>query len=520
MVIGSIPILRESAISSTGRALKDHTEILEKIMNSTFLNALQTNDARTENNMTTHSTSLSALVDFFGIAGSARKMSENDILNYFVKAISEERTIALKLLYWARDVRGGAGERRLFRAIIRYLADNHPEDLRANVQYIPEYGRWDDVLELFDTKLELDALRLISSGLTEDNGLCAKWMPRKGAAANKIRSYLQVTPKQYRKGLVAITNVVEQAMCSGEFKSIDYSKLPSLAAARYQKAFEKHDPRGYQAYIDSLQKGETKINASAVYPYDIVKSLTRGNAAVANEQWKALPDYLAGSEGKNILPVVDTSGSMTGLASGGTVTCMDVSVSLGMYLAERNRGAFKDHFITFSGSPKLQKLTGSLSDRHRQLSSAEWGMNTNIKAVFELVLNQAVRNRVPHTDMPTQILIISDMQFDQCNGSRSYSSWGRGEDNCTAFNPNVVAMAKQMYAQAGYSCPEIIFWNVRASVGQSPVQITDTGVALVSGFSPAIMKNVLNASEMADCQITPLDIMMNVVNDPRYAVIQ
>ena len=484
-----------------------------------FLRAMQTNDTVTENLMTTHSTSLSATVDFFGIAGSARKMSERDILAYFSKAFNENSNIAMKLLFWARDVRGGAGERRLFRELIAYLAEYHTEALRLNVKYIPEYGRWDDVLELLDTNLELDALRLIAGGLQEGDGLCAKWMPRKGPKANKIRSYLKMSPKSYRKGLVELSNTVEQKMCSNEFEAIDYNKLPSLAAARYQKAFSRHDPVGYQHYIDGLSKGTSKISAAAVYPYDITKSLTYGNTSVANAQWKELPDYLEGSEDKNILPVVDVSGSMTASASGSNVTCMDVSISLGMYLAERNRGAFKDHFITFSGQPKLQKLSGSLYDRFNQLRRADWGMNTNIEATFKLILDQAKRNRVPECDMPTQILILSDMQFDQCTGgARNYYNYGSQHD-CSAFNPNVVEMAKRMYAQAGYKCPEIVFWNLRAVVGQSPVQITDTGVALVSGFSPAIMKNILAASDMADCQVTPVDIMMNVVNSPRYAAI-
>jgi len=481
-----------------------------------FLNAMQTNDTVTENLMTTHSTSLSALVDFFGIAGSARNMELSDKLSYFTKAYNEEKNYALKLLFWARDIRGGAGERKLFRDLIDYLAKYHTEALRPNVKFIPEYGRWDDVLELFGTKLEKDALDLIANAIKEGDGLCAKWMPRKGPAANKLRAYFQVTPKFYRKTLVKLTNVVEQLMCSKEFEAIEYDKLPSLAAARYQKAFERHDPLGYHKYIDSLNKGEAKINAGAVYPYDVIKSLNYGNAEVANAQWLALPDYLEGSEDKNILPVVDVSGSMTA-SIGGTenVSCMDVSISLGIYLSERNRGAFKDHFITFSGRPELQKLSGSLRDRYNQLHSVEWGMNTNIEATFKLILDQALSHNVPCWDMPTQILILSDMQFDQCSGQRDFGhSYNYQNHNCAPFGPNVVQMAKQMYEKAGYKLPDIIFWNLRAVTKQSPVQITDTGVALVSGFSPAIMKAILTSTEVEE--VTPLDIMMEVINSPRY----
>lgn len=486
-----------------------------------FLDSFHENDTVTENNMTTHSTSKSGLVDFFGIAGAARKMNERDILSYFAGAYGENRNSAMKLLFWARDVRGGAGERRLFRAVIRWLAANDADALRKNVQFIPEYGRWDDVLELFGTPLESEALRLIASGLQEGHGLCAKWMPRKGAAANKIRAYMRMTPKNYRKGLVELTRVVEQLMCANQFEAIDYGKLPSLAAARYQNAFKRHDPFGYQNYIDSLKRGTDKINAGAVYPYDVIKSMRMGSAEVANEQWKALPDYLEGSEGKNILPVVDVSGSMTAAASGSNVSCMDISISLGMYLAERNRGAFRDHFITFSGKPQMHRLAGDLFARYAQLKCADWGMNTNIEATFALILNHARKYGVPQSDMPTQILILSDMQFDQCTGGQDrYSYYSRNHHDCPEFNPNVVEMARRMYRDAGYELPELVFWNLRAVKDKSPVQITDSGVALVSGFSPAIMRNILAASDIAECQITPYDLMMNVVNDPRYAAIR
>jgi hypothetical protein len=486
-----------------------------------FLNTLKRNDTVTENLMTTHSTSLSALVDFFGKAGSARKMDPNEILDSFSRAFNENPDYAMKLLFWARDIRGGSGERRLFKIILAYFANIRGQELAKNVQYIPEYGRWDDLLVLFGTPLEPLALKVIAAGLNEGNGLCAKWMPRKGPHANKIRAYLQLTPKQYRKKLVSLTQVVEQLMCANEFGAINYNKLPSLAAARYQKAFDRHDSVRYNAYKAGLITGKSKISAKAVYPYDITKSLRYGDATVANAQWTQLPDYLEGSEEKNILPVVDVSGSMIASASGSNVSCMDISISLGLYLSERNRGVFKDHFITFSGRPQLQHLYGDLTQRYRQLQNADWGMNTNIEAVFDLILTKAVKARIPVEDMPTQILILSDMQFDQCTGQQNYNfGYGYGYDhNCKPFGPNVVEMAKQKYERAGYKCPELIFWNLRAISNQSPVQVTDTGVALVSGFSPAIMKNILAASNIAECQVTPLDIMMNVINSPRYAVI-
>lgn len=484
-----------------------------------FLNAMQTNNTRTENNMTTHSTSGNALVDFFGFAGAARKHSAQVKQEYFARAFGENPDYAMKLLFWARDVRGGAGERQLFRDIAAALAIAYPESLYKNVPNIPEYGRWDDLLELFDTELENAALRVISTALKEGNGLCAKWMPRKGPKANTLRAYLQLSPKQYRKMLVKLTNVVETFMCNNEFEAIDYGKLPSLASARYQKAFLRRDPIGYTDYINSLKKGEVKINAGAIYPYDVIKSLKNGNKDVANAQWKVLPDYLEGSENKNILPVVDTSGSMETKVSGKT-TAMDISISLGMYLAERNRGAFKDHFITFSSKPALQRLMGDLIFRYYQLRRADWSMNTNIEATFDLILNQALKFNVPQSDMPDQILIISDMQFDQCTGGRTYG-WGKYSFNqFNSTNPNALQMIKSKYVAAGYKCPEVIFWNVNARADQSPVKVTDSGVALVSGFSPAIMKHVLAATDLTEINITPYDIMMEVINHPRYANIR
>lgn len=487
-------------------------------MNRLF-NAMSTNNARTENNMPTHSTSGSSLVDFFGIAGSARNMEVSETRRYFMSAFNVNRNYALKLLFWARDIRGGAGERKLFRDTIEHLADTYPDELGRNVRFIPEYGRWDDVLVLFGTSLENKALRLIADALRNGDGLCAKWMPRKGANANKIRAYLQVTPKFYRQTLVKLTNVVEQLMCSKEFEAIDYSKLPSLAMARLQKAFERNDPLGFSKYIESLKKGEVKINAGAVYPYDVIKSLQSGNRDIANAQWLALPDYLEGSEGKSILPVVDVSGSM-GMTVGGktSTTCMDVAISLGLYLSERNRGPFKDHFMTFSGKPQLQEVRGSLYDKYTSMRHADWGFNTNIEAVFEIILSKAKASRLSEVDMPDQILIISDMQFDQCTRKESgyYSSRYRHED--TGWDMNALKMIKHKYLLAGYKLPEIIFWNLRAVSGQSPVKVNDTGVALVSGFSPAIMKSILSASEIvAEKELTPVDVMMEVIDSDRYA---
>ena len=254
-----------------------------------LVDALRQEDRLTENGMTTNGSSLSAVVDLFYNIGAMRGQDKERLIATFSKAFYQDPTRAMKILFWARDVRGGAGERQIFRDIMGYLVESHPETLKMNLHLIPEFGRWDDLLALEGTSLQEAAFNLIQAALLDDqNGLCAKWMPRKGTTAVKLRNHMGLTPKLYRKVLVSLTQVVEQMMCAKRWEDIDFSKLPSVASARYQKAFWKNAKEQYESYIGKLQKGEAKINAGAVYPYDITKSLYRGNADVATEQWKAL----------------------------------------------------------------------------------------------------------------------------------------------------------------------------------------------------------------------------------------
>jgi hypothetical protein len=477
-----------------------------------LVDALRQEDRLTENGMATNSSSLSAVVDLFFNIGAMRGQDKERLIATFSKAFYQDPTRAMKILFWARDVRGGAGERQIFRDIMGYLVESHPEALKGNLRLIPEFGRWDDLLVLEDTKLQEDAFNLIQKALLEDqDGLCAKWMPRKGVTAAKLRNHIGLTPKLYRKVLVSLTNVVEQLMCAKKWEDIDFSKLPSVASARYQKAFWKNAKEQYEAYIGKLQKGEAKINAGAVYPYDITKSLRSGNADVATEQWKALPNWMEGSN-EMILPMVDVSGSMNTPAGGNpNVTCMDVAISLGLYISEKNEGPFKDAFLTFSGKPELQVLTGSLKDRFQQLSRSEWAMNTNIEAAFKQVLDQAVKHKVSQDQMPDKILILSDMEFDQATSTISY--WGRN-DNTAEWNPTAQQMIEKMYNDAGYKMPKIVYWNIQSRNGQSPVRFDKQGTALISGFSPAIMTSVIAAEEF-----TPVSIMDQTIMSERYAEI-
>jgi hypothetical protein len=471
---------------------------------SGLMEALQTENNTTTNGMTTSSSSLNECVNLFFSIGAMRGKSKGTIISLFSKAFNEDPRTAMRILFWSRDVREGAGERQIFRDVVNYLATNHPQAVKANLDLIPEYGRWDDVHGLIGTELEDDAISLLIQGLNDGNGLTAKWMPRKGLVFNKVRKSLKVTPKELRKLIVSLSNTVEQKMCSNKWEEIEYPKTPSLAMSRYNKAFGRNDYERFSEFIQSLKKGEVKINAGALYPYDITKNLRFGNKDIADEQWNALPNWLEGSD-ELILPMVDVSGSM-GCSVGGNanLTCMEVAISLGMYISERNEGAFKDMFMTFSSSPEIQKLLGPLSDRYRQLARAKWGMSTNLEASFRTLLNQAVKFNVPQDEMPTKVLILSDMEFDAATSER----WG---DDST-WNPSAMAMIDKMYEDAGYDRPGIIFWNLNAKGGNFPAKFDEMGTALISGFSPSIMKSVISNPD----SLTPINIMNETVNSERY----
>jgi hypothetical protein len=275
----------------------------------------------------------------------------------------------------------------------------------------------------------------------------------------------------------------------------------------YMKAFSKRLPEEWVAYLESVKKGETKINAGALYPYDVTKNLRYGDSDGADVQWNALPNYMEGNN-ERVLPLVDVSGSM-GTSAGGNpnVSCMDVAVSLGLYISERNVGPFQDAFVTFSSNPKLEILKGSLSDRFRQLSRADWNMSTDIEKAMKLILNKAKANNVAKEEMPTMLMIFSDMQFNSaCGGGSGY--YGGGSN---AWNPTALEMTNKLYSDAGYEVPKVVFWNLAGRNDNTPVQSNDTGTALVSGFSPSLLLSLLSGKD-----ISPYSMMMDVVNSERY----
>ena len=458
---------------------------------SNLVNAVRQEDVLTNNGMVTNSTSLNSCVDMFFLAGASRNMTDKDIEILFQKAIVENPLVALKLLFWSRDVRGGAGERRFFRVCSKFLNKNYLSYLEKNIKYVPEYGRWDDIFEL-DEKI---VLPLIKEGLDNHNCLLAKWLDRKGEFANKVRKYLGLSPKEYRKLIVGLSNTVEQKMCAKDWDSITYPHVPSIAMNKYRKSFLKNDSSRFNEFIELVHEGKEEIKAGVLFPHQLYDAYKKGEDKRAVEaQWINLPDYMADSN-ERIIPVCDVSGSMM-MNGNSKVTPMSVSVSLGLYISERNKSIFKDAFITFSNAPKMQYLKGSLYERMFQLETADWGGSTNLEAVYKLILEKAVQNMLQESEMPTKILIISDMEFNSCTEKNSDTA---------------LSMISRLYSSAGYKMPEIIFWNVNGRLENIPAKSTTKGVGLVSGFSPSILKSILSGA--ID---TPETLMLRTVMNERY----
>jgi len=460
--------------------------------------------ASTDNGALAHHSSLSANLDFFYLAGASRG---KDIKQEFIKALNEDRDVALRTLQWLRDIRGGAGERQLFKDLFTTIGS--VTDASKVLGNVKEIGRLDDLLDLstklegngaFEDFLSEEALQLFVAELKANNGLAFKWTPIKGATAKKLRKLMGFKKEaDWRKFVVAGRKTVEQQMCAKEWSEINFSHVPSVASARYQKAFGRNASKEYGEYLESLKKGEAgvKINASAVYPIDVFKSCYNGSPEVAEQQWKALPNYLEGNS-ERILPLIDVSGSMGVSAGGSSVSCMDVAISLGWYIADKIEGKFKNTFMTFEDVPRMLQLTNlsTLKDTFDTIRSVSWGGSTNIQNAFKVLLTAAVQNEVPKEDMPTTIMIFSDMQFD-CSyvGGRSV----------TAFD-----MVKAEYIAAGYEIPKIVFWNLNASNKTIPVTKDETGTAMVSGYSPSLLKGILKGG------MTPEQIMLDTVMIDRY----
>ena len=490
--------------------MSDFLDNLELTMNG------DGNVAFTENGAVAFASTKSAVLDFFATGGALRARSNEDALAVFQRAFAENALLATKALFYFRDIRGGQGERNTFRVCLEWLAQEHPEIARSNINLISEYGRWDDLYALVDTPLEDDVYALIRSQLMTDRdsdrpSLLAKWLKSENTSSSKSRELarrtrkgLGITSKQYRKMLSALRRqlgVLEQKLSKNEWDAIQYDKIPSKAGLQYRNAFRRHDEARYEQFLSDVKSGKKTINAGTLYPYEVVEKC--GYNGYHDEQvdtgtldalWNALPDYFDGTESRGIV-VADVSGSMSGRP-------MDVSISLAIYTAERNSGPFAGKFITFSGHPTLQTVKGeTIVDKVKNLSRAKWDMNTNVEAVFDLILDTAVNTKASQDDLPTHLYIVSDMEFDAATTSRG----------ATNINERLFQTIEKRYADAGYKMPFLVFWNVDSRNNQQPMSMDQRGFQMVSGCSPSIFKSLLS-----NTAVSAYDLMVEVLSSERY----
>lgn len=476
-------------------------------MNNSFVQAaIQQPDSFTENGADTFASSLNTHVDLFFRVGASRS-NPDEVLELFEQAYRANADLAIRIALWARDVRGGAGEREIFRKMLGLMTPKHQLML---LNKIVEVGRWDDLspLVLSDSTLVAETVsEFWKDAVVSGNNLAAKWCDRKGPVAIKLRKLWGMTPKQYRKLLVNTTHVVETQMCAKQWDDIEFSHVPSVASARYNRAFKRNATQKYELYKQALVDGTSKINASAIFPHDVIRAVLDNDRPygvddkgvdkdIVNAQWKALPDFCAG-KASDILVMSDVSGSMCTPVSG-SVQAIDISIALGLYISERQVSPFKDLVLTFSSQPSFHKVHGTnIVDRIKNLSQAKWDMSTDLSAAFKLILDTATNNDVEAEHMPKMLVILSDMEFNPSS-----------VNNATNFS----AM-QTMYQQAGYQIPKVVFWNLNSKSKNVPVRFNQQGVALVSGFSPSIMKTILAADELV-----PEKIMLDAVMVDRYQV--
>ncbi len=488
-----------------------------------FLNGLTdaTNFTLTENRGLAHRTTKSMLLDMFAVGAAYRKRSDEDCILLFKNAYLEDPAYALKCLFYIRDVRGGQGERRYFRTVYKWLADVDTEAARRNMTYIPEFGRYDDLFCLFGTSLEKEMLAMIKGQLALDvmcntPSLLAKWLPSENATsiktramATKIRNYLGWTHKQYRKTLSILRariNVLERLMSEGRWDEIEFDKIPSKAGFKYKNAFARRDiiKAKYEAFARST---ETKVNAKTLYPYECVAEARKTrrddsvNRAMVNKYWDNLENYFNNAV-FNGMAVVDVSGSMFGPEASAPI---NVAISLGMYCAEKAKGPFANHFLTFSADPDLVKVEGvDFWDKVARMGRAEWGMNTNLEACFDMLLDTAIKNNCAQEDLPQNLIVISDMEIDAAR-----SGWRMRGCSVAPVDTMMETMRKK-WAAYGYDLPRLVYWNVQAR--QNNFLDNDPNVSYISGFSPSIFAQLMSGK-------SGWELMMEVLNGERYKCI-
>ena len=479
--------------------------LLKKTANRTF----------TENGAVTPRSTGSECLNLFATIGALRTQSEAEIENRFLRAYAENPDLAMKILFYARDIRGGLGERLVFRTILRWLAENEKPSLVRNLPFIAVYGRWDDILVLLNTPARREAESVLHQQFLADMkametdeqiSLLGKWLPSVNASiaetvqmAKHLAHAFGMNDAQYRKALSALRaeiRIIENNLRERDY-TFDYAKQPSKAMFKYRHAFMRNDQARYQAFMKLVNSGTATLHTGTLMPYDIVTSSynARENEREALDvTWNALEDF---TDNENALVVADGSGSMYW---GGNPQPAAVAQSLAIYFAERNHGAFHNHFITFSMSPQLAEIRGrDIVEKVRYCRSFNECANTDLQAVFELILRTAVENRVPQKELPASLYIVSDMEFDSCTHDASLSNFEN---------------AKALYRKYGYKLPRVVFWNVRSRNQQQPVRMNEQGVALVSGCTARIFSQVMSG------EMDPYANMMHVIGSARYEMIK
>ena len=484
-----------------------------------MLNELKTeaNRALTENGAAALLSAGSDCLDLFAAIGALRNADEQEIIVRFVRAYAEDRDLALKMLFYSRDIRGGLGERRVFRTVLKYMADAEPESVRKNLRLISGYGRWDDLTALLGTACEKDAVAVIRDQLAQDLAaldagenvsLMAKWLPSvntSGAASVKdgkrIAKALGMPEAEYRRTLARLRakiRIIENSLRQKDY-TFEYSTLPSGAMLKYRRAFRRNDGKRYKAFLEQVSAGKETVHTGTLYPYDVVaKALVFSGDDTERKAldvtWNALEGFAPQG---NALCVIDGSGSMYW---SGTPLPATVALSLGMYFAEHCKGRFRNHFITFSRNPRLVEIKGrDLVEKVRYCRTFNECANTDIEKVFRLILATAVRNRMAREELPETLYFISDMEFDRC------------ADNA---EPTVFEHAKKLFGDYGYRLPKVVFWNVQSRNRQQPVSMGTQGAVLVSGCTPRIF------SMVAGGRLDPVQFMKDVLLGERYAPVR
>ena len=463
----------------------------------------------TENGAITHISSGSECVNLFGTIGALRRSTPDEIRLRFSEAFRENKDIAVRIAFYARDVRGGLGERKIFREILSWLEQYSPNSIKKNIALIPEYGRFDDLLCLLKTSCEPEAVSLIKSQLehdinAENPSLLAKWLPSINASNSDVRELARLLAKKfgmnwkdYRQMLSKLRaklSLLENYMRERNY-TFDYSKQPSQAMRRHIKAFMRNDGERYNNFLEAVSEGKAELKTKTLMPYEIIQPICNKNQLseeeinALNVTWNAQEDY---TNGENAIVVADVSGSMFGQP-------MAVSVSLAIYFAERNKGKFANHFMTFSRDPNLVEIRGgNIAEKVDLCMQADWGMNTDLQKVFQLILKTALKHKVPQSELPATIYIISDMEFDSCVGGAELTNFD---------------YAKKIFERYGYTLPRVVFWNVNSRNRQQPVTKNEAGVCLVSGLTARIFQLVASA-QIED--FTPEKVMMEILNSERY----